>query len=57
MAQQSLEGIKVVQTYGREELEQENFNEQLERAKDVSDEANRGIAVGMGFLSISTIIM
>ena len=40
LAEQSLQSVKVVQTYGREELESKNYNKYLVRTFDVAKAAN-----------------
>lgn len=46
MAEQSLQSIKVVHTYGREELESHNYNKYLGRVLETSRKVNNLKSLG-----------
>ena len=47
LAEQSLQAIKVVHTYGREELESNNYNKYLNKTLDQAKETNKFKSFGM----------
>ena len=51
MAEQALQSIKVVQTYGREELESRNYNKYLQRVLTQSSKINVAKSVGGSFFN------
>ena len=52
LAEQSLQSVKVVHTYGREELESKNYNKYLRRTYDAAKAANRFKAFGGNIFGI-----